>query len=1514
VLFIAGLLLAAMPVQESSAPDDAQNQRPPLGVENQDFATDFGVFFGGLGAALSTEGYQLLDETFRRVESLAASNQLNSNELELIKFMRSIRAFCERYASGFENEAYSQFLAYEGLVNYDRFDEADQGFFKTMRMMLAFGAAKYPEVAYSEWLLMKDDSRVLALGLAANPGIADWFWLNLATACIAAGDLKEADVVAGSISTDSIEAQIYRVFRSPKTIEANLMQNPQIFLTDEYMRLLGSLSFMDNLEVAENTSFNHLLNEISNIEEAPEAFVEYMRGTKDQLIIYQPFRAALGYADSRSNYFSRYIASRVYGELIKKSLHNQQFIDSEDSIDPYFEILLSRLLGCKVSKALYENETLFLEWVSNNEDIFNLANMHYPKTSWIAWRLGSGWLVPYTLTKINGMIDDSLEFADSAYYRKRERDKLFELRTLWRSRLPSKPIILEDFVNSPLLFKKYSEGGGSDLSFLNNYIETARKPHGSAGDMLLVEKRQEQYLKSPNYATAAAFLSSFIYVLERREHSPELKKYFFSAANLLFKWIPAIKNHPLEDVSTAKILKATAVLLDEKSLFNNQILKSIGKGRNDLLELALSCLSFIFTLPPDEYFNGSELDLALREILELGAYEHYSKPLRDSLLSLDWGEFNPPGIYHEKRGSVFSGLSHALVWQYTVHGKITLDDLFARIGAISDSLAEKEFLQYNFLFIVAEKLLWSISSNKRTTPRIKDFSEKIYDSYSSHKNFEGNHSKPLNAAHDDFLEAYRSVFGESVRGSQSLADADVTVDYVIDFDSDPGNLRGMDLAHETDTLPLLIAKSIENRDGGEMRKCFARYEKVVHELSTRGFDWSALNYYVVDGAISFDILLALTNDIRAYVDPYNSVLRKEMSRMDLLRYYDFYHESLSFIEDYFDERYTFENTPLDYLYRMKAAALHTATRIRWVAALQDLYGFVHDEESVADLRALVKETWFASPWSLEELYHEESFGEHNKFLACLGIFLTPGYIESDVNSKEYEEHMKDFRLRASEEKEFALNLLSANIMSKLKGSTEYFSQLSSGVAYDFFSNEIDNIGNYFDLYLKGGGADPKVFFAVGEFKARCLLKALQTQSSEAFSDPLTISETEGQVINLTTDQSILLIHEVDVMATNEFDLLLMDNTLSEVNDLLYGDIQDPNIFGHYISQNGVTSYRLGKSSQLKKLISEYQEEFARQTRFYAFVEISPETQAMHEAKLFQKSVDIANYLKPLLENIYEDEQDNLKIMLPPWMDLFPFCALPSEDYTGKNLGYLADSKQIASMLSFFPKNYGETKVRAESSILWGVPDFDKMPNNTYSSLDSMQESLSKVSDMLESESVEVEKYYGEKANLESLSGIESKDIHVLVTHGGHLEVDTVGTESALEAMNSSFLIAPSSNSSSDHMLGGGDFSLMNAARTNLLILMACKSGQGVAKQGYGVMGLRASAFLAGSKNILVARWNIPEKQTSFFLLDFLKNICLDMRKTMSCFSQTQRSLAEMEFQRTGSRHPYWWAGYQLLSH
>ncbi len=91
----------------------------------------------------------------------------------------------------------------------------------------------------------------------------------------------------------------------------------------------------------------------------------------------------------------------------------------------------------------------------------------------------------------------------------------------------------------------------------------------------------------------------------------------------------------------------------------------------------------------------------------------------------------------------------------------------------------------------------------------------------------------------------------------------------------------------------------------------------------------------------------------------------------------------------------------------------------------------------------------------------------------------------------------------------------------------------------------------------------------------------------------------------------------------------------------------------------------------------------------------------------------------------------------------------------------------------------------------------------------------------------------------------------------------------------------------------------------MVVLSACRSGVGYLEKGEGPMGLPRALFLAGARSVISSLWQVGDRASAEFMLDFYQNLSRKMNKT-----QALRA-AKLKMLGSPYAHPFYWASFIL---
>lgn len=108
----------------------------------------------------------------------------------------------------------------------------------------------------------------------------------------------------------------------------------------------------------------------------------------------------------------------------------------------------------------------------------------------------------------------------------------------------------------------------------------------------------------------------------------------------------------------------------------------------------------------------------------------------------------------------------------------------------------------------------------------------------------------------------------------------------------------------------------------------------------------------------------------------------------------------------------------------------------------------------------------------------------------------------------------------------------------------------------------------------------------------------------------------------------------------------------------------------------------------------------------------------------------------------------------------------------------------------------------------------------------------------------------------------------------------------------------------DGILTAQEVSSLDLRNTKLVVLSACETGLGDIRGSEGVYGLQRAFKMAGVKYMIMSLWQVPDKETSEFMILFYKNL-IKLEDIPTAFQKTQKAMRE-------KYDPYYWAAFVLI--
>ena len=245
------------------------------------------------------------------------------------------------------------------------------------------------------------------------------------------------------------------------------------------------------------------------------------------------------------------------------------------------------------------------------------------------------------------------------------------------------------------------------------------------------------------------------------------------------------------------------------------------------------------------------------------------------------------------------------------------------------------------------------------------------------------------------------------------------------------------------------------------------------------------------------------------------------------------------------------------------------------------------------------------------------------------------------------------------------------------------------------------------------------------------------------------------------------------------------------------------------------------------------------------------------------------------------------------------------------LQYSLDPQKMEEESKAYEKSDLAGLVRSE----YGVSGFKDLRNT--------KDEVKKIEKTLVDNGFSVKAYLGSKGNAESFVALDGKapSIVHIATHGFYYTPDEAKDKDFLrgytDAMSLSGLVFAGGNAAwlgkknVDGVLGGvltaKDIANLDFKGTDLLVLSACKTGQGKVT-AEGVFGLQRAFKKAGVGTIIMSLWNVDDKVTSEFMTTFYE--CLADKK--NAWNKRKAFEEAKEIIRKKHPDPFHWAAFVML--
>lgn len=203
-----------------------------------------------------------------------------------------------------------------------------------------------------------------------------------------------------------------------------------------------------------------------------------------------------------------------------------------------------------------------------------------------------------------------------------------------------------------------------------------------------------------------------------------------------------------------------------------------------------------------------------------------------------------------------------------------------------------------------------------------------------------------------------------------------------------------------------------------------------------------------------------------------------------------------------------------------------------------------------------------------------------------------------------------------------------------------------------------------------------------------------------------------------------------------------------------------------------------------------------------------------------------------------------------------------------------------------------------------------------------------ISNLIEKERINVQKYIGKDASEDALKSLNSKNSPIILhisTHGfffpepqKNYSKETAGSElfkrSDNPLLRSGLILAGANRiwsgvepieGAEDGVLTAFEVCNMDLQNTELVVLSACETGLGDIKGGEGVYGLQRAFKVAGAKTIIMSLWKVPDKETIELMELFYKNWLENKMSKEDAFNEAQKEMRK-------KYPPYYWAAFIMI--
>jgi CHAT domain-containing protein len=174
--------------------------------------------------------------------------------------------------------------------------------------------------------------------------------------------------------------------------------------------------------------------------------------------------------------------------------------------------------------------------------------------------------------------------------------------------------------------------------------------------------------------------------------------------------------------------------------------------------------------------------------------------------------------------------------------------------------------------------------------------------------------------------------------------------------------------------------------------------------------------------------------------------------------------------------------------------------------------------------------------------------------------------------------------------------------------------------------------------------------------------------------------------------------------------------------------------------------------------------------------------------------------------------------------------------------------------------------------------------------------------------------YGQKLS-RVYTGAEAREGRAKVEAGEFkiIHFATHGVLNNLSPMYSHLLMSQGGEGGEDGLLEAWEIMRLEL-KADLVVLSACETARGRVGAGEGMIGLTWALFVAGSPATLVSQWKVDSVATKDLMLDFHRNLRINMNNPQSRFVKAKalRQAALKLMRSSNYNHPFHWASFVIV--